>query len=346
MHTFDYSFLKDPAVTSAFETRLDRIEGFRSKVERFVINNPGIAGDMAKLSRIVSTKESNSLEGISTDDSRLVGLLISGLKPAASDEYELIGYSYALDRVHDHQDVMGVDEDAIKSLYSVMVSYSGDIGGYKKKNNEIVDRDENGKVVRKHKVVPASQVDDCMSKLMEAFWKARDDPDVSDILLLPCFILDFLRIHPFMYRNGRMSRLLTILLMYQQGLDVCAYVPIEAIINHSKRDYYDALERSSERWFDNKNDYLPFMDYMIGVIFLAYREFDRLTAPCIGRDTKENRLERVITGLCLPISKRELCSLMPDVSETYIELLLNRLLKDGKIRKIGSRKASRYVLAE
>ena len=342
MHTFDYSFLKDMSVSTAFASRLARIEGMRSKSASFSADNPDTARDMRELSKIMSTRESNDIEGISTEDSRLLGLLTGKVKPKGHSEYEILGYRDALNKVHEGYASMDVDEDTILDLFSTLISYTGEDPGYKRRNNEIVDKDGSGKVLKRYRTVPASQVGESMFQLIGAFNDARNDMGIPNILLLPCFIMDFLKIHPFLDGNGRMSRLLTILLMYQEGLDVCAYVSIEAIINQSKADYYEALEQSWEGWFEDLSDYRPFMEYMIGVIFLAYRELDRRMVLCTGKQNKEDRVESVLLNVSIPISKREVCALIPDVSDTYVELILSRLQKEGRIERIGTRKASRY----
>ena len=238
---------------------------------------------------------------------------------------------------------MNVDEKTVLDLFATMVSYIDSEPGYKKRNNEVVDRDASGRIVKRYRTVPASDVPDSMFQLIGAFLDARNDYSIPSLLLIPCFILDFLRIHPFMDGNGRMSRLLTVLLLYQGGFEICSYVSIEGIINQSKMDYYAALEQSGDGWFDNVSDYMPFIDYMIGVIYLAYREMDRRMAVCIGKENKANRIERLLNNVSLPISKSEICTLMPDISETYVELTLHRMLGEGTIRKIGENKSSRYL---
>ena len=346
MHIFDYSFLRDLAISPSMATRLAKIESLKSGTVRFTEENPMTAEEMTKLSIIMSTRESNDIEGISTEDSRIFRLLSGRVKPRGHDEYELMGYRDALSKIHDGHSGMDIDETAILDLFATMVSYIDAEPGYKTYNNEVVDRDASGRIVKRYKTVPASDVQDSMFQLIGAFTEARNDYSIPGLLLIPCFILDFLKIHPFTDGNGRMSRLLTVLLLYQEGFNVCSYVSIEAMINQSKADYYSALEQSGEGWFDNTSDYMPFIDYMIGVIYLAYREMDRRMAVCIGRENKETRVGRLLRNVSLPISKSEICALMPDVSEAYVELVIRKLLDEGKVRKIGERKSARYISAD
>lgn len=343
MHKFDYSFLKELSLSTEFAARLVHIEKMRNGSRSFVANNPDTAKDMNRLSKIMSVRESNAIEGISTEDGRLIKLLTGKIKPIGHNEYEILGYSEALEKIHLEYDSMNVDEETILDLFSILVSHTNAPSDYKRYNNEVVEKDAESNISRRFKTVPASKVEDCMYQLIGAFNEARNDFGIPSILLIPCFILDFLRIHPFADGNGRMSRLLTVLLLYQEGFDVCAYVSIESVINSSKMDYYDALAASEEGWFDNVSDYTPFIDYMIGVLFLAYREMDRRIGLCIGKDNKENRIERFVANVSVPISKSEILALMPDVSESYVESVLNRMLSEGRIERIGAKKSSRYL---
>ena len=346
MHTFDYSFIRDMAISPAMAVRLAKIESLRNGASKFAEENPLTAAEMTKLSMVISTRESNDIEGISTEDSRIFPLLTGRVKPKGHNEYELLGYRDALARIHAEHDSMDVNEATILDLFTTLTSYIEVERGFKRRNNEVVDKDASGRIMKRYRTVPASEVEDHMYQLIGAFNEARDDFSIPNILLLPCFILDFLKIHPFQDGNGRMSRLLTVLLLYQEGFDVCSYVSVEGIINQSKIDYYEALAQSGEGWFENTSDYMPFIDYMIGTIYLAYREMDRRMAVCIGKENKGNRIERLLANVSLPISKSEICALMPDVSETYVESILRRLLDDGTVKMIGSNKSARYLPAE
>lgn len=343
MHTFDYSFLKGLGLTPAFSKCLSRIEVYRENSKRFVENNADVVSDMIGVAKVMSVRESNAIEGIGTHDARLFDLLSNKVRPLGHDEYELLGYRDALERIHTDHDEMDVDEETILSIFSTLVSYTDIEPAFKRSNNEVVERDQDGRVTRRFKTVPAKDVDDAMFQLVSAFMEARADMGINNLLLIPCFIMDFLKIHPFMDGNGRISRLLTTLLLYQEGYDVCAYVSLEAIINQSKDDYYEALAQSGEGWFDDINDYMPIIDYFIGVIFLAYREFDRRMAMCVGKGSKQERVEQALLNIFIPISKSALCSLMPDISEAYVELVIARLVKEGRIEKIGVKKGTRYI---
>ncbi|MDR0508642.1 MAG: Fic family protein [Candidatus Methanoplasma sp.] len=172
----------------------------------------------------------------------------------------------------------------------------------------------------------------------------RGDAGIDPLILIPCFILDFLCIHPFSDGNGRMSRLLTLLLMYKNGIDTGKYISFEGQINESKERYYESLRRSSDGWHTNSNDYIPFIENFILTLFACCKELDR-RFDVVGdkKANKGNRIEAIIKNSIGPISKKEIEELLPDISRTTIEAKLAKFQKQGKIEKIGSYKDARYA---
>ena len=173
---------------------------------------------------------------------------------------------------------------------------------------------------------------------------ARDDSEINQLLLIPCVILDFLCIHPFQDGNGRMSRLLSLLLMYKNGFDVSKYISFEEQINLSKGSYYEALRQSSIDWHENKNDYIPFMENFLFTLYLCYKELDkRFLTLKSGKVSKAKRIEEIVLSAFIPISKKEIQDLLPDISVSTIERVLSEMLKDGKISKIGATNSAKYI---
>ena len=217
----------------------------------------------------------DNIEGISRAR-KGVALIAGNVAPRGHDEKEIAGYRDALRYIHREHDSIRFDRESILEIYSILMSYRGDDVEpvFRKVENVIVDRDSDGNIVNMYPTVLASEVEYCIDQMVGAFWEVRYDDDVNDLLLIPCVIMDFLRIHPFKDGNGRMSRLLTTLLMYQSGYDVCRYVSMESKINSSKMDYYHALEESQIGWFDNSCDYTPFITY-----FPEVRLFPLLQGP-------------------------------------------------------------------
>ena len=166
---------------------------------------------------------------------------------------------------------------------------------------------------------------------------------INPLLLIPCFIIDFLCIHPFDDGNGRISRLLTLLLLYKAGFNIGSVVSIEKIINDTKGEYYDALFASSLKWHENENDYFPFILYMLQVLYRAYKTLDENIISQIDKKlNKSQRIEQALLNTFVPLSKQQLMELLPDVSENLIEAVVVKLLKEEKIIKIGSYKDAMY----
>ena len=162
-------------------------------------------------------------------------------------------------------------------------------------------------------------------------------------MLIPCFILDFLCVHPFDDGNGRMSRLLTLLLLYKRGFDIGRFVSIENMINENKGEYYRTLQESSIDWQNGKNNYEPFMLYMIQILYECYTKLDENVFSQIDKKlSKSERIEALLLNAFIPISKRTIRDQLPDTSEQLIEMVLSKLLKEGKIIKIGSYKDAMY----
>ena len=163
-------------------------------------------------------------------------------------------------------------------------------------------------------------------------------------MLIPCVILDFLCIHPFSDGNGRMSRLLTSLLLYQAGFDAGRYISFEERINKNKGYYYEALRESSIGWHENENDYFFFVENFLVTLFDCYKELDRRFATVNGKKiNKASRIEATVLNSILPISKKEISDILPDASVTTIEAVLSKMLKANEIMKVGEGKNTKYI---
>ena len=344
MHVYDYGFLRRSKVDTGLLSKIGNIERIDIAMDFSRKDDEGLMDALEARAKIMSIADSNAIEGIYTDEIRLLGIVSGCTAPRGHDEEEIAGYRDALALIHRDHDRIDLDIDFILRLYIILMKYNANISlGFKKKDNAVVEKDPMGNIVKVHRTVPASEVTHNMEQLVLAFNDARNDADINNLLLIPCFISDFLMIHPFLDGNGRMSRLLTTLLLYQEGYEVCKYVSMESMINLSKGDYYDALERSHDGWFDNENDNGPFISYFISQMFLCYREMDFAMAAETGKRRKSEGLEWFLERTFMPISKKDLCGLFPRLSETTIERVLARMVSEGKVEHIGANKNSRYI---
>ena len=205
-----------------------------------------------------------------------------------------------------------------------------------------VDADGNHRV--RFRPISAADTPKAMEQLELAYLAARGDANVNQLLLIPCVILDFLCIHPFRDGNGRMSRVLSLLLLYRNGYDAGKYVSFEEQINNYKAYYYEALRQSSEGWDTNENSYFPFMENFLSTLYLCYKELDKRFAVVNGkRITKKARIEATVLNSLTPLSKAEICRILPDVSPTTVEAVLGAMVKSGAIKRLGTSRAARYI---
>ena len=183
-----------------------------------------------------------------------------------------------------------------------------------------------------------------MEQLLLAYYEARQDAEIPALLLIPCFVLDFLCIHPFMDGNGRVSRLLTVLLLYLSGYDIVRYISYEGQINKYKESYYGALKTSSESWHKNRNDYVPFIINFLRVLYRCFKELDESFMDIsLKKAKKSERVESILMGAIVPISKQEILSKVPDISVKTVELVLSKMMKERRIIKIGTFRDARYM---
>lgn len=217
-------------------------------------------------------------------------------------------------------------------------------GSWKQGDNIIAEMDNEGKQVVRFQPTPAASTPTAMDELCATYKKAIEQ-NLYDSLLLTCmFVFDLSCIHPFNDGNGRMSRLLTLLLLYRNNYLAGKYISIERIIEQTKETYYEALRASSAGWHKNTNDYQPFVRYLLGVIIASYRELtNRVSGLIIGKKSKSERIKDAVFKHLGKTTKSEILMQCPDISETTVERTLSALLKEGKIKKVGGGRSTGYV---
>lgn len=346
MRRFDYSFLRNIKVPVNFMTFTNAIYTLKNLEEEKKNIYPDIFTALQKIAIVQSVKGSNEIEGIVTTDKRIEEIVNQSSAPRNHNEQEITGYKNALNLIHSDSDKMSLNEDLILNLHKILlekieVSYGG---SYKTEDNIIRESYKDGTSFVRWVLVSSQDTPKAMKELILAYMEARDDSLIDGLLLIPCVILDFLCIHPFRDGNGRISRLLTLFLLYKSGFDISKYISFEEQINKMKGNYYEALKRSSIGWHDNQNDYIPFIENFLYTLYLCYKELDkRFLTLGTKKVSKKKRVESAIMNSFLPISKKELQALLPDISLTTIEAVLASMLNDGKIKKFGSTKSAKYI---
>lgn len=346
MRKFDYSFLENEMMPANIASYLFAIERNKILSNDFNFKFPKVFLNLEKIAKVQSIKASNAIEGIVTTDKRIESIINKETEPLNHDEKEIAGYRDALEKVHNEYEVIDVDLRNIKLLHSILLEHTGvsTRGNYKEENNVIVEKNSDG--LRRVRFIPISAKDTpiAMEQMVLAYYEARQNSNINSLLLIPCFILDFLSIHPFSDGNGRMSRLLSLLLLYKNGYDVGKYISLEYMINKNKALYYEKLHESSIEWDSNQNTYWPFIEYFLLMLLKTYNELmDRYNIIKDKKMNKAERIEETIKQTIGRITKEDIHNFWPDISFNTIELELSKLLKEGKIEKIGNTNGVSYI---
>lgn len=348
MRKFDYSFLNNGLLPAKLVNMTSGIASLKTMAGVRKEENLRIFTELEAVAKVQSIKSSNAIEGIVTSDERIAAIVNQNSAPLNHNEAEIAGYRDALNEIHLGYEHIDFRQQDILRLHEMMLSSAGyEFGGrYKTDDNVILETDSEGNRRVRFRPVPAEHTQEAMEQLELAYLEARDDANINQLLLIPCVILDFLCIHPFRDGNGRMSRLLSLLLLYKNGYDAGKYVSFEEQINNYKAYYYESLRLSSIGWEDGKNDYFPFMENFLSALYMCYKELDKRFAVLHGRKiTKKARIEATVLNSLTPISKAEICKILPDVSPTTVEAVLSAMVKTGSIKRIGTSRSARYVKA-
>lgn len=344
MRDYNYKEKWHDLLTPEIVKKLVRINEYKGEQRLFVEAHKDELNKLVEIAKIQSTESSNKIEGISTENDRLKNLVQAKTTPRNRDESEIAGYRDVLNTIHESYDYIPINANYLLQLHRDLYKFLANVDGgvFKTSNNIIRETDSEGNEYVRFRPVAAWETAPAIELLCDSFRDAKDE--VDPLLLDMMFILDFLCIHPFNDGNGRMSRLLTLLLLYQSGFIVGKYISIEKIIEESKETYYEVLQDSSTNWHENENDYKPFVNYMLGVIVNAYKEFEsRVELLTDSNLSKPDRIREIIKNHIGTITKSDLIEMNPDISDTTIQRTLADLLKSKEIEKIGGGRYTKYV---
>ena len=346
MRTLDYKKEYQKLLSPEIVSFLAQIHEQKGQQNLFVEAHKDALSELLEIAKIQSTEASNRIEGIITTDDRLKKIVLDKTTPKGRSEREIAGYRDVLNTIHENYDFIPVRPNMILQMHRDLYKFSNlAIGGsFKNSDNIIAEELPDGTKRVRFQPVPAWETSEAMDTLCGTFLDASADPEVDSLILIPMFILDFLCIHPFNDGNGRMSRLMTLLLLYQSGYFVGKYISIERLIADSKETYYEALQDSSAGWHEGTNDYLPFVRYMLGIVVAAYREFTSRVDILITRGlTKPERVREIIRSTTGRITKTQIMKQCPDISQKTVERALKELMDSGRIIKIGGGRYTSYT---
>ena len=343
MRRFDYSFLKEKAWDNEIVGYLSQIHELKGKQMLYLRQKPADVEKLVEIAKIQSTESSNEIEGIRTTDTRLRQLMSEKTTPRTRDEKEIAGYRDALNTVHENFEYIPLTPNYILQLHKIMFSHTDSAfgGSFKNVQNYISATTADGRIYALFTPLAPYETPEAMRELCDAYNFAVGEGKVDPLLIIPCFIHDFLCIHPFIDGNGRMSRLLTTLLLYRCGYEIGKYISLEAKIARTKESYYDALEASQTGWHEGKDDPTAFIKYLLGTVIAAYRDFEERmelvsTSPL---DTVRNAVKTRIGKF----TKAEIAELVTSMSATSVERHLRALCANGEIEKRGGGRSTYYI---
>ena len=344
MAQFEYgkalAALMIPEVVSA----LGDIRELKGKVASLSAISPETFSALVEVAKIQSTGASNRIENISTSDKRLRDLMLDKTDPRNRDEREIAGYRYVLDEIHESHDDIPVTPNVILQLHRDLYRFASDscAGRWKDSDNVVAERTAEGELVARFVPTSAAGTPAAVERICSECSRQISAGTYDPLLVSLVFVFDFVSIHPFNDGNGRMSRLLSLLLMYRNGYDVGKYVSIEKEIERTKETYYEALAASSSGWRDGENDHAPFVTYMLGIVAACYRELDgRFSAvglPAGNEEAVRSFFDRLIGTA----TKREIMDANPGMSQRTLERILAKLQSEGVVEKVGAARSTAY----
>lgn len=337
MRIYNYEQLKQLLMPMETVKLIAKINEYKGKQELFKQQAPQMLKTLKDVAVIQSTKASNAIEGIIITDSRLKSIMENDTNLQDRSEGEIVGYRDVLQLIHSSYDAIPVRESVILQLHKEMYRYIGIEGGrWKNVDNIISETFSDGTKRIRFEPVSAFETPAAMQRLCEELRERMTKSDVEPLILISVFILDFLSVHPFNDGNGRMARLLTLLLLYQVGFEVGRYISLEKIIEDSKEDYYETLRKSSVNWHANTNDIFPWVNYLLGTFVAAYKDLEsRVGILEPQKGSKSQRVHSFIEKKLGYFTKADIRNACPDVSEATINRVLNELKEQKMITPVG-----------
>jgi len=335
MKSFEESYIKNLFIPPEMIPNLTALTEFKGKETLYQRQSRDTLETMLQAAKIESAESSNRIEGVIVPHKRVEALFKSST-PKNRSEQEVAGYRDALARIHEMHKGMPLSNNVILMFHSMLYKYTTiKSGEWKKGDNEIIERLPDGSAHIRFKPVPARQTPAYMEALVKEYNRYFEKGRMEPLILIPLFVLDFLCIHPFGDGNGRVGRLLTLLLLYHSGFSVGKYISLERIIEQSKETYYEALYDSSQKWHQGKHNALPWLRYFFGIMTAAYKEFETRVGVFKVQGTKTERLTKAVRRLDQPFSASDLQEACPDAKIDLIRKVLKDMRKSGEIEPIG-----------
>ena len=344
MRTFNYSALKGVKWDSDILGLIAAIYKEAGRQEMCLKHSPEKLDKLIEVAKVQSTEASNAIEGILTTSTRIRQLVEERTTPRNRDEQEIAGYRDALNIIHENFDAIPVTRNYILQLHKVLYSHMSNPMAGKTKNvqNYISASYTDGRSEILFTPLAPFETPEALDRICEEYARVTGNAEAEPLIVIPVFIHDFLCIHPFNDGNGRMSRLLTALLLYQNGFYVGRYISLEAKIAKNKELYYDALRRSQNGWHEGEEDPVPFIKYLLGTILAAYRDFDDRFALVETKLSAEETVRRATMQKIGRFKKQDIREMCPSLSLSSVEGALRKLVAAGELKREGVGKSICY----
>ena len=345
MRPFNYSNLKEQKWDSDILGYIAAIYKEAGKQELYLKQRPEALEKLVEIAKIQSTEASNAIEGIVTTATRIKQLVEKKTAPKNRDEQEIAGYRDVLNLIHENFDAIPLSQNYILQLHKIMYSHMNNpmAGRTKSTQNFISATYPDGHVETIFTPMAPYETPEALDRICEEYNRVIGNMEVEPLIAIPIFIHDFLCIHPFNDGNGRMSRLLTTLLLYRSEFHVGKYISLEAKIAKNKDLYYDALNRSQDGWHEGSEDVLPFVKHFLGIILSAYRDFEDRFAIVEEKLPAVDMVRKAVFNKIGKFTKQDIRELCPSLSISSIEGGLRKMVATGELRREGSGKSTFYV---
>ena len=345
MRSFDYSILKNRTWDNEILGLVAQIHEYKGRQELYLKQKPAELDKLVEIAKIQSTEASNEIEGIRTTNTRLKQLVADKTTPRNRDEEEIMGYRDVLNTIHENYEYIPIRPNYILQLHRDLFRYSekGIGGQFKNTQNYISATDTKGHEFILFTALPPYETPAAVEAICESYNHVIDTKEVDALILIPVFIHDFLCIHPFNDGNGRMSRLLTTLLLYRCGYVIGKYISLESKIAKNKNTYYDALEACQRGWYENQEDPTPFIKYLLRIILVAYRDFEDRVDLVSEKLPAVEIVRRAIYMKIGKFTKSDIMELCPTIGKTSVESSIKLLVDKGVLIKHGSGRSTYYT---
>ena len=344
MNSFRNNKLREFSVPMSITWLLSDIAEAKGRQELYTRQAPQTLKALREMALIQSAESSNRIEGVTVAADRLRPLVLGNSKPLDRSEQEVQGYRLALDEIHTHHSKLSITPATMTRLHSLCQSASGDAGQFKKTDNEVIELVPDAPPVVRFRCVKAKDTPDALEELCILYRHAIEQDNIPPLIAIAGLVLDFLCIHPFRDGNGRVSRLLTLLALYQHGYDVGRYISLERMIEESKEDYYECLQRSSQNWHEGRHELSPWLNFLFAVIRRSYAEFEKragqVKAP---RGAKAELVLAAIREQPGDFRISDIGRACPGVGREWIRSLLADLKSEGKASCQGKGPGARWI---